>query len=255
MDGRPPPRRPLPRGCSPVGRGHCIAALEILGGNVHLLLAAAIVAGFRQPAAWAFVLLTKVTPRGGPAVVRGAARVAQPRACPRRHGRDRCRVVGRDPGGVGRLAGRAHLERDQDGRPVGSGPGAAVAAPAGGGRARRLGGRTDRRWTVPVASMLALPALWFGGASMLLAAVALAPGRVGGGERPRAADAGGSRLTVATSLRAHPDDLTRADAPMARGGPTRAGSGAAVADDPPASAAGRIRTPARPPCRGDRRRA
>ena len=42
------------------------------------------------------------------------------------------------------------------------------------------GARTDRRWTVPVAAMLALPALWFGGASMLLAAVALASGRVRG---------------------------------------------------------------------------
>jgi hypothetical protein len=35
------------------------------------------------------------------------------------------------------------------------------------------GARTDRRWTVPVASMLALPALWFGGLSMLLAVIAL----------------------------------------------------------------------------------
>ena len=35
---------------------------EIYMGNVHLLLAAAIVLGFRYPAAWSFVLLTKVTP-------------------------------------------------------------------------------------------------------------------------------------------------------------------------------------------------
>ena len=31
------------------------------------------------------------------------------------------------------------------------------------------GARTDRRWTVPVAGMVALPALWYGGLSMLLA--------------------------------------------------------------------------------------
>jgi hypothetical protein len=31
-------------------------------GNIHLLLGAAIVVGFRYPAAWSFVLLTKVTP-------------------------------------------------------------------------------------------------------------------------------------------------------------------------------------------------
>ena len=38
---------------------------ELNVGNIHLLLAAAIVAGFRWPAAWAFVLLTKVTPGVG----------------------------------------------------------------------------------------------------------------------------------------------------------------------------------------------
>ncbi len=35
---------------------------EIARGNIHLLLGAAIVAGMRWPAAWAWVLLTKVTP-------------------------------------------------------------------------------------------------------------------------------------------------------------------------------------------------
>jgi hypothetical protein len=38
---------------------------EVARGNIHLLLAAAIVAGFRYPAAWAWVLLTKVTPGVG----------------------------------------------------------------------------------------------------------------------------------------------------------------------------------------------
>ncbi len=37
-------------------------ASELNAGNIHLLLAAAVVAGFRWPAAWSFVLLTKVTP-------------------------------------------------------------------------------------------------------------------------------------------------------------------------------------------------
>ena len=35
---------------------------EINLANIHLLLAAAMVAGFRWPAAWSFVLLTKITP-------------------------------------------------------------------------------------------------------------------------------------------------------------------------------------------------
>jgi hypothetical protein len=37
-------------------------AYELFHGNIHLMLAAAILLGFRYPAAWAFVLLTKVTP-------------------------------------------------------------------------------------------------------------------------------------------------------------------------------------------------
>ncbi len=42
-----------------------IVLFEVQAGNIHTLLAVAIVAGFRYPAAWAFVLLTKVTPGVG----------------------------------------------------------------------------------------------------------------------------------------------------------------------------------------------
>ncbi len=35
------------------------------------------------------------------------------------------------------------------------------------------GALTNRRWTVPVGSMLALPALWYGGLTMLLAVIVL----------------------------------------------------------------------------------
>jgi len=38
---------------------------EVARGNIHLLLAVAIVLGFRYPASWAWVLLTKVTPGVG----------------------------------------------------------------------------------------------------------------------------------------------------------------------------------------------
>ncbi len=38
------------------------AILELINGNIHLLLAAAIALGFRYPWTWSFVLLTKVTP-------------------------------------------------------------------------------------------------------------------------------------------------------------------------------------------------
>ncbi|MEP7158370.1 MAG: glycosyltransferase family 87 protein [Chloroflexota bacterium] len=40
-------------------------ALELYHGNVHLLIAAAIVLGFRYPWTWAFVFLSKVTPGVG----------------------------------------------------------------------------------------------------------------------------------------------------------------------------------------------
>ena len=42
-----------------------IAAPELIGGNIHLLIAVAIVIGFRYPAAWSLVLLTKITPGVG----------------------------------------------------------------------------------------------------------------------------------------------------------------------------------------------
>ncbi len=35
------------------------------------------------------------------------------------------------------------------------------------------GARTDRRWTVAVAAMVSLPALWYGGLSMLLGVLPL----------------------------------------------------------------------------------
>src|SRR3954464_1812539 len=45
--------------------GVAVAAMELAGGNISLLLAVSIVLGFRWPAVWAFVLLTKITPGVG----------------------------------------------------------------------------------------------------------------------------------------------------------------------------------------------
>jgi hypothetical protein len=39
-----------------------VVAFEVLAGNINLLIAAALVIGLARPAAWAFILLTKVTP-------------------------------------------------------------------------------------------------------------------------------------------------------------------------------------------------
>jgi hypothetical protein len=152
--------------------GLLVAAPEVMGGNISILLAVAIVVGFRWPAAWSFVLLTKITPGVGLlwfavrrewrplaiALLATAAIVAvsfavSPGAWPR--------WIEVLSGNMGR-----------------SGTWAAVPVPLW----IRLpiavlvvtwGARHDRRWTVPVAAMLALPALWFGALVMLLAVIPL----------------------------------------------------------------------------------
>jgi glycosyl transferase family 87 len=152
-------------------------AMEVAGGNVSLLLAAAIVIGFRWPAAWSLVLLTKITPGIGLlwfavrrewrslAIALGAtaAIVAVSFVLLPDQWRSWVDVVIRNV-----AAGK-------------SGTWASLPVPLW----IRLptaaalvvwGARTDRRWTVPVASMVALPALWYGGLSMLLAVIPLLPG-------------------------------------------------------------------------------
>ena len=152
-------------------------AMEVAGGNVSLLLAAAIVIGFRWPAAWSLVLLTKITPGIGLlwfavrrewrslAIALGAtaAIVAVSFVLLPDQWRSWIDVVIRNV-----AAGK-------------SGTWASLPVPLW----IRLplaaalvvwGARTDRRWTVPVASMVALPALWYGGLSMLLAVIPLLPG-------------------------------------------------------------------------------
>jgi hypothetical protein len=152
--------------------GLLLATVELFGGNISLLLATAMVLGFRWPATWAVVLLTKVTPGIGLlwfAVRRewhqlGVALLATALIV--------CVSAMMMPGAwvawVDLLVGLAGRD----------GTWAAVPIPF----VFRLpvavavvvwGARTDRRWAVPVAGMLALPALWYGGLTMLLAVVAL----------------------------------------------------------------------------------
>ena len=146
---------------------------ELIGGNIHLLIAVAIVIGFRYPAAWSLVLLTKVTPGIGLlwfavrrewhalAIALGAtaAIVAVSLAVDPRAWLEWIGVIG---GSVGKT----------------NGTWAAIPIPLW----FRLpiaaavvvwGARTNRRWAVPVAAMLALPALWYGGLAMLLAVIPL----------------------------------------------------------------------------------
>ncbi len=149
-------------------------AMEVAGGNVSLLLAVAIVLGFRWPAAWAIVLLTKITPAIGLlwfAVRRewGALAIAV------------AATVAISVASFAILPDQWRTWVDVVASNVAagkSGTWASLPVPL----LVRLplavvlvvwGARTDRRWTVPVASMIALPALWYGGLSMLLAVIPL----------------------------------------------------------------------------------
>lgn len=155
--------------------GVLIAAMELAGGNISLLLAVAIVVGFRWPAAWAFVLLTKVTP--GIGLVWFAVR-GEWRSLGIALGATLAVVTASALVMPSAWAEWFTVLTSAAGR---DGTWAAVPIPFW----LRLpaaiavvvwGARTNRRWTVPVASMLALPALWYGGFSMLLAMIPLTAG-------------------------------------------------------------------------------
>ena len=148
-------------------------AVELYHGNIHLLLAAAIALGFRYPAAWAFVLLTKATPGVGLiwfavrrewrslAIALGvtAALVALSLAIDFplwREWLDRELLVSlRQPPNQPQIAVPLLIRL-----PL---AGALVA----------WGAWTNQKWTVPVAAAMALPVLWFAGLSILAAIPAL----------------------------------------------------------------------------------
>ena len=152
--------------------GVVVGLMELAGGNIHLLLAAAMVLGFRWPWTWSLVLLTKITPGigllwfvirrewrelgialGSTAAIVAVSFLVWPDAW-LAWGEVLTRVAGRD--GTWAAVPIPFVVR----LPI------AVALVA-------WGAWTGRRWTVPVAGMLALPALWYGGLSMLLAVIAL----------------------------------------------------------------------------------
>jgi hypothetical protein len=165
-----------------------VSVPELIGGNIHLLIAVAIVVGFRYPAAWSLVLLTKITPGvgllwfavrrewrslaialGATAAIVAVSLVISPRSWLEWFG-----VV---DSSVGKTSGTwAALPVPLWFRlPI------AIAVVA-------WGARTNRRWAVPVAAMLALPALWYGGLTILLAIIPLRdPRRSAFWSRPAAA--------------------------------------------------------------------
>ena len=172
-----------------------IVSSDLYLGNIHILLAAAIVAAFRRPGLWAFALLTKPTCGVGLLwfVVRGEWRrlaiaigttaaivVASAIIAP-----------GLWPAWIDYVL--------QTGVSPNVGNAAWVPIPL----LIRLpiaivvvvwGARTDRPWTVPIASMLALPVLWMVGLSMIVGALAVArwpsterAAALGAGSRPETA--------------------------------------------------------------------
>ena len=152
--------------------GLLVGAMEIAGGNVSLVLAVAIVAGFRFPWTWSFVLLTKITP--GVGLLWFAIR---------REWRHLAIALGATAVVVALSAAvlpddwRAWIELLRSNTSKG-GTWAAIPIPLlirgpVGVLLIVWGALRNQRWTVPVGAMLALPALWYGSLSMLLAVIPL----------------------------------------------------------------------------------
>jgi hypothetical protein len=138
-------------------------------GNVTIIYAALIVVGFRFPAAWSFMLLTKVTP--GIGLLWFAVR--------REWGRLAVAL-----GVTGAIVTISWLLTPNLWAEWFSVLASSSAQPAQGFRALPLpliprlvvaaliitwGARTDRRWTVPVAVTIASPIVWIGALAILAA--------------------------------------------------------------------------------------
>jgi hypothetical protein len=152
--------------------GLVLGAMEIAGGNISLLLTVAIVAGFRYPWTWAFVILTKITPGigllwfalrrewrqlgialGATAAIVAVSYLLMPGAW-----QDWIALLAANTGKGGTWAAVPIplLVRG----PIG------VALLI-------WGAPRNQRWVVPIAAMLALPALWYGSLSMVLGVIPL----------------------------------------------------------------------------------
>ena len=152
--------------------GLVLGAMEIAGGNISLLLTLAIVVGFRHPWTWAFVILTKITP--GIGLLWFALR-------------REWRQLGIALGATAAIVAVSYLLMPgawQDwiallaANTGKGGTWAAVPIPL----VVRLpigvllliwGAPRNQRWVVPIAAMLALPALWYGSLSMVLGVIPL----------------------------------------------------------------------------------
>lgn len=170
-----------------------VVSSDLYLGNIHLLLAAAIVAAFRWPALWAFALLTK--PSCGVGLLWFAVRGEWRRLAVALGATGAIVVVSAV------LAPALWPAWIDYVLATGVAPNVGTAAWVPIPLLIRLpaavivvawGARTDRAWTVPIASMLALPVLWMVGLSMIVGAIAVGRRRdiraaagVGGEPLPR----------------------------------------------------------------------
>jgi hypothetical protein len=147
--------------------------LELYHGNIHLFMAVAIVLGFRYPIAWAFIVLTKMSPGVGVLwfAFRGEWRKFSIAVVT-------TLAIALVSYLVAPTLWRQYVATMIDNLAYDPGHPYPVPIPL----AVRLamstailwwGARSDRRWTVPVAATLSLPIIWIHGLTMLIAAIPL----------------------------------------------------------------------------------
>jgi hypothetical protein len=147
--------------------------LELFHGNIHLLMAAAIVLGFRWPAAWVFIALTKVSPAVGALwfAFRGEWRKFAVAVGVTVAIASVSFVIAPD-------LWRQYVTTMVDNLDYDPGHPYPIPVPlpirvVASAVILWWGARTDRRWTVPVAATLSLPIIWFHGFAVLVAAIPL----------------------------------------------------------------------------------
>ena len=145
---------------------------DLVRGNIHVLLALAIVAGFRFPGTWSAVLLTKVTPGVGLlwfAIRREWSALLQVTAVTAA-----IVAISLAVGGTGPWVDWIRILTTSAQDPLNyvylglAAPPLLVRVPMA-VLIVGWGALTDRRWTVPIAALLALPVLWPSGFALLAA--------------------------------------------------------------------------------------
>ncbi|MEO6295149.1 MAG: glycosyltransferase family 87 protein [Candidatus Limnocylindria bacterium] len=148
---------------------------EVGTGNIHLLIAAAIVLALRWPAAWAFPLLTKVTPGVGLLWLAGARRW---RSLAIALGATLLIVLVSFVLAPSLWFDWRNVLTGNVDRPIPTEvaviPGPLWARTAIGAVVVGIGGWRGWHWTVPVAATLALPVPWSSGLTILVACIWLA---------------------------------------------------------------------------------